>query len=51
VKKKIKAITETRDEDLERKVNTFLEAEGARWRLVAVTSGAGYRTAWLEFEG
>lgn len=49
--KKIKQISAILDESLEDKVNEFLEREGPRWRLVSVTAGSGYRTAWLEFEG
>lgn len=52
MKRKIKVITAEFTQDLETKVNDFLEEEGARWRLVSVVLNSyGQITAWLEFEG
>lgn len=52
MKKSLKAISAVTDDELERAVNRFFEGwnEGIRWRVVTVTAGSGYRTAWLESE-
>ena len=48
--KLVKNICARTDDLLEEVVNEFFAANGTCWRLVCVTAGSGYRTAWLEFD-
>ena len=49
--KRVETVSAVDDDRLVDEIKAFHErVSDLRWRLVCVTAGSGYRTAWLEFD-